>query len=129
MVMVMAMTSQFWRPPSYFSNFHHLDATKIRIALGIGILIMTAVGTDAEAGRVNARERRQKARNEKGEASGQLTPKEVNRLERQQARIEQAEAKAKADGNLSPEEQLKLERMQDCASKNIRIQRQNGQGN
>ena len=63
-----------------------------------------ATATAPVTPRVDARQAKQEARIEQGQASGALTPRETQRLEREQKAVARVEAKAKADGTVTAQE-------------------------
>jgi uncharacterized membrane protein YebE (DUF533 family) len=69
--------------------------------------------------RIDTRQERQETRIERGEKSGQLTPKEAARLEKGQAHVQKMENKAVADGKVTKKERAKIEKAQDKQSKKI----------
>jgi hypothetical protein len=62
-----------------------------------------------------------------GVSSGQLTPKEAARMERKEAKIRAAEDKAKSDGTVTKKERAKLTKMENKQSKRIYRQKHDAQ--
>ena len=85
----------------------------------MALLVLGFIVQDARAGEVRRRERRQQARIEQGEKSGELTQGEANRLEKGEGRIEGAREAAAADGKITPAERRKLNRMENRESRRI----------
>ncbi len=81
----------------------------------------------AEAQRDSKRESRQESRIKSGANSNTLTSREVKRLESGQDRVDSAQGKAIADGVVSKKEKIKIEKMQDRQSRQIYIQKHDGQ--
>lgn len=86
-----------------------------------------APATSASTPRVDARQAKQEARIEQGQASGALTPRETRRLEREQKGITKAEANAKADGTMTAQERKRLHHLQNKASHDIKHQKHDAQ--
>lgn len=76
---------------------------------------------------IEAREKRQQERIEKGIESGNLTAKEATKLEKQQAKIEESEKKAEADGKITKKESRKINQKLNRASKSIRALKHNSE--
>jgi len=94
----------------------------------ISILFLGYAGYAQEATpKVDAREKEQRARIQKGKADGELTKKEASRLNKQQRHIHRTEGRAKADGKVTRRERKKLNREQNRASRNIRRQKHDAQ--
>ena len=68
---------------------------------------------------IERRMENQGKRIDQGITSGALTPQEAGKLEAEQARIKQREEKMEADGKLTPKEIAKFTKAQNKASKNI----------
>jgi hypothetical protein len=77
-------------------------------------------------GGINAEQREQRQRIERGLARGQLTPHEYDRLARQQHHIERVEHRFKRDGHLDWRERQVLKDKLARSSDNIRYFNQNG---
>jgi hypothetical protein len=75
---------------------------------------------------IDRRQQHQEERIRRGQASGQLTPREARRLQMEQGRIRGAEGRMRADGNLNPQERARLNAMQTRSSQDIYRQRHNG---
>ncbi|OGR30566.1 MAG: hypothetical protein A2139_00790, partial [Desulfobacca sp. RBG_16_60_12] len=75
---------------------------------------------------LDRRQQHQEERIQRGQASGQLTPREARRLQMEQGRIRGAEGRMRADGNLNPQERGRLNAMQQKSSQDIYRQRHNG---
>ena len=67
---------------------------------------------------IDARERRQQQRIDKGVANGSLTPKEAAALEKKEAKVKQLEAKLRENG-LTPKERKRLEKDLDKLNREI----------
>src|SRR4051812_18404869 len=70
---------------------------------------------------------RNMARIERGERTGQLTPRESARLRERQAMIERMEAEARADGRVSREEFARIQTAQEDLSRAIFRRKHNEQ--
>jgi Na+-translocating ferredoxin:NAD+ oxidoreductase RnfG subunit len=77
--------------------------------------------------RATQRQINQQARIVEGNRTGQLTPQETRALEAQQAHINREKRRAKADGIVTPQERRRLNRAQNRASRNIAIEKHDGQ--
>jgi hypothetical protein len=84
-----------------------------------GALVLPAFAQTQSTPRIDTRQERQETRIERGEKSGQLTPKEAARLEKGQAKVQKMENKAVADGKVTKKERAKIEKAQDQQSKKI----------
>ena len=76
---------------------------------------------------IDQRLNNQEKRIQKGEQSGQLTPREAARLEKREAKIQGDLAKAKADGVVTNQERAKLNRELDRSSVAIARQKHDRQ--
>lgn len=92
----------------------------------MALMVTFFIVQDAEAGRVVRRERRQAARIQQGENSGQLTQGEAKRLEKGEARIENTREAALSDGHMGAGERRKLHNMQNRESRRIWRAKHNG---
>ena len=84
-----------------------------------GALALPALAQTQSTPRIDTRQERQETRIERGEKSGQPTPKEAARLEKGQAQVQKMENKATADGKVTKKERAKIEKAQDRQSKKI----------
>lgn len=89
----------------------------------------TTVSVQAQTAtpRASHRQVNQQVRISHGAANGELTAKEAVGLQVQQAHIHRTKKRAKADGVVTPRERCKIHRKQNRASKNIAIQKHDGQ--
>lgn len=76
-------------------------------------------------GRINAEQREQRHRIERGLARGQLTPHEYERLARQQRRIERVEHRFRQDGHLNWRERQILQEKLARSAEDIRYFKHN----
>lgn len=90
------------------------------------IFMVACLWPEAQAARVDARQKSQRARVHQGNTSGALTAGEAAQLKTQQARIRRGERRARADGTVTEEESARLEARQDAASKNLQYKKNNG---
>jgi len=84
-----------------------------------GVLALPAFAQTQSTPRIDTRQERQETRIERGEKSGQLTPKEAAKLEKGQAHVQKMENKAVADGKVTKKERAKIEKAQDRQSQKI----------
>jgi len=95
-------------------------------ALGLFALSHTAAAQTATPG-INARQRNERARIQKGVASGDLTRAEAARLKAREAAIHQDKQAAKADGVVTHAERQDIRRDENKASRAIHRQRHDAQ--
>lgn len=76
---------------------------------------------------MNAREKHQDKRIEKGMANGEISKHEAKRLKMEQRGIDRVQKRAEADGQVSDKERARIDRMQDRAGKDIKRQRHDEQ--
>ncbi|TDM09695.1 MAG: hypothetical protein C4K60_10845 [Ideonella sp. MAG2] len=76
---------------------------------------------------MNAREKHQEKRIEKGMANGEISKQEARRLKMEQRGIDRAQKRAEADGQVTDKERARIDRMQDRAGKDIKRQRHDEQ--
>lgn len=97
---------------------------KTNLVIGLSVLLLVgAVASEAQAGRIDKRQRRQAMRIEQGVKSGELTKGEAKRLSREEHRINRMEKRARADGKVTAKEHAKIEAAQDKANKDIQEQK------
>lgn len=104
-----------------------MQLAKFITIAAIAALAIPAFAQTDSTRRIDKRQDRQESRIERGEKSGQLTPKEAARLEKGQARVQKMEDKAVADGKVTAKERARLEKAQDRQSKKIYRQRHDKQ--
>ena len=101
--------------------------TRVAGIAGLATILLLAGAAMASAGRVEARETRQRTRIHNGVEDGSLTRREAHRLGHEQVRIERTERRLRNnDGRLGPRERVRLDGMQDRASARIYKKRHNG---
>lgn len=76
---------------------------------------------------MDAREKHQDKRIEKGMANGEISKHEAKRLRMEQRGIDRAQKRAEADGQVTDKERARIDRMQDRAGKDIKRQRHDDQ--
>ena len=84
-------------------------------------------GAASKPADMNAREKHQDKRIEKGMANGEISKHEAKRLKMEQRGIDRAQKRAEADGQVTDKERARIDRMQDKASKDIHRQRHDEQ--
>ena len=107
---------------------------KIMIALGAVMTLAPMVTAEAATAPrwhrgIEARQRHQAARIERGERSRALSYRESERLERQEARIERQEDRFRASGGrFTPRERARIQRELNHESRAIYRQKHDGNG-
>ena len=103
-----------------------------RIIIAISLFVLGTGSAKVNAGGIYTPEiRHQQIREQKriynGVRKGELTPRELGRLEMQQAKIQHDKHWAKADGIVTPCERAHIIYEQSRASRNIYLQKHDGQ--
>jgi uncharacterized membrane protein YebE (DUF533 family) len=96
-----------------------MPVVKIFTLVLAGAFALPAFAQTQSTPRIDTRQERQETRIERGEKSGQLTPKEAAKLEKGQAHVQKMENKAVADGKVTKKERAKIEKAQDRQSQKI----------
>lgn len=101
---------------------------KLVIIAAIGIFGITAsVQAQKATPRATHRQVNQQVRISHGVANGELTARETIGLQAQQVHINRTKKRAKADGVVTARERCKIHRKQKRASRNIAVQKHDGQ--
>jgi polyhydroxyalkanoate synthesis regulator phasin len=90
-------------------------------------VVPPVAGAASKAPNMDAREKYQDKRIDKGVASGEISQHEAKRLKKEQRAIDRAQKRAEADGQVTDKERARIDRMQDKASKDIHRQRHDEQ--
>lgn len=90
-------------------------------------VVPPVTGAASKVPNMDAREKHQDQRIEKGLANGDISKREAKRLKMEQRGIDRAQKRAEADGQVTDKERARIDRMQDKASKDIKRQRSDDQ--
>ena len=112
-----------------------MNLIKTVTAVALGAIVTTGAFAQPYGGaRTGERDRaleqmdaRNMARIERGERTGQLTPRESARLRDRQARIQRMEADARADGRISRDELARIQTAQQDLSRAVFRRKHNEQ--